>query len=90
MALRTKRLTLILFGYVAVLFSVKIDRSQVVLGIIWLPIPNRKPATLIVAICRTTISPYLLSWQASQEVDEIADHHGSYGDRSVRTCWSSD
>ena len=72
-----KWLTLVLFAYVAVLFSVKIDWSQVVLGIVWPPMPDRGAATLIVAIFGTTISPYLFFWQASQEVEEIADNPGA-------------
>lgn len=72
-----KWLTLVLFAYVAVLFSVRLDWSKVVLGIVWPSVPNRDAATLIVALFGTTISPYLFFWQASQEVEDIADQPGS-------------
>lgn len=72
-----KWLTLVLFAYVAVLFSVKLDWAQVALGIVWPSVPGRDAATLIVAIFGTTISPYLFFWQASQEVEDITDQVGS-------------
>ena len=72
-----KWLTLVLFAYVAVLFSVKLDWGQVAIGIVWPSVPGKDAATLIVAIFGTTISPYLFFWQASQEVEEISDKPGA-------------
>ncbi len=71
-----KWLTLALFAYVAVVFTVKID---------WLEVAARTVAphltlngavlTMIVAVFGTTISPYLFFWQSSEEVEDMeADH----------------
>ena len=70
-----KWLTLALFAYVGVVFTVQIDWAQVALRTV---IPQvavtGETITLVVAIIGTTISPYLFFWQASQEVeDEEAD-----------------
>lgn len=71
-----KWLTLVLFAYVAVLLTVRLDWGAVVRGMIWPSVPSRDAATLIVAIFGTTISPYLFFWQSSQEVEEINLHPG--------------
>jgi NRAMP (natural resistance-associated macrophage protein)-like metal ion transporter len=67
-----KWLTLALFAYVATVFVVKIDWSQV-LHATFLPHVglDRASVTAIVAIFGTTISPYLFFWQASQEVEDL-------------------
>ncbi|MGH8851070.1 MAG: NRAMP family divalent metal transporter [Casimicrobiaceae bacterium] len=68
-----KWLTLALFAYVGVVFSVDVPWGEVVAGI---ALPNFvvSPAalTMIVAIFGTTISPYLFFWQAAQEVEDAA------------------
>lgn len=70
-----KWLTLALFAYVAVLFIVHVDWHAVGAHLIWPQFPPTSAAfTMIVAILGTTISPYLLFWQSSQEVEEIEDH----------------
>lgn len=73
-----KWLTLVLFAYVAVVFSVHIDWATVALGTALPHLAFTGAAvTLIVAIFGTTISPYMFFWQASEEVeDEEADHAG--------------
>ncbi len=67
-----KWLTLSLFAYVAVLFTVDIPWGEAAGG-------DADPARrvhaasylmLLVAVLGTTISPYLFFWQASQEVEE--------------------
>lgn len=67
-----KWLTLVLLAYVAVIFIVKIDWPAVGAGFV---IPkltlSGDTVTMVVAIFGTTISPYLLFWQSSQEVEEI-------------------
>ena len=70
-----KWLTLALFAYVAVIFTVHIDWSQVALRTLLPKIAfTGGTVTLVVAIFGTTISPYLFFWQASEEVeDEEAD-----------------
>lgn len=67
-----KWLTLSLFSYVAVLFVAKIPWDQAVKGVLFPRIiwGGDFFATLV-AICGTTISPYLFFWQASQEVEEV-------------------
>jgi NRAMP (natural resistance-associated macrophage protein)-like metal ion transporter len=66
-----KWLSLSLFAYVATLFAVKLDWSDVgyhlfVPQISW----TGAYLTVIVAVLGTTISPYLFFWQAEEEVEE--------------------
>jgi len=67
-----KWLTLTLFAYVAVVFSVKVPWAEALKGTL---IPNisfsSNYLTTLIAILGTTISPYLFFWQASQEVEEV-------------------
>jgi NRAMP (natural resistance-associated macrophage protein)-like metal ion transporter len=74
-----KWLTLALFAYVGVVFSVKIDWGQVAIHTLTPQFPLTGAAiTVIVAVFGTTISPYLFFWQSSEEVeDEEANHSGS-------------
>ena len=66
-----KWLTLSLFAYVAVLFTVQIPWGEVVLATLIPPVQlNANYLMLLVAVLGTTISPYLFFWQASQEVEE--------------------
>jgi NRAMP (natural resistance-associated macrophage protein)-like metal ion transporter len=69
-----KWLTLVLFAYVAVVLTAKLDLPQLVRGLVW-PSPAvitaKDALTTIVAIFGTTISPYLFFWQAAQEVEEV-------------------
>lgn len=67
-----KWLTLSLLAYVGVAFAVHVDWIAAVKGVLrpswhW----SSAYVTTVVAICGTTISPYLFFWQASQEVEEI-------------------
>lgn len=70
-----KWLTLALFAYVGVVFTVRIDWGETLLRTFWPQIAiTGALVTTIVAIFGTTISPYLMFWQASEEVeDEQAD-----------------
>lgn len=66
-----KWLTLSLFAYVGVLFSVKIDWMAVVLGSLWPRIEwSQATFTIVVAVFGTTISPYLFFWQSAEEVED--------------------
>jgi NRAMP (natural resistance-associated macrophage protein)-like metal ion transporter len=66
-----KWLTLVLFAYVATLFSTKIPWGQALRGLLIPSISwNSAFFTTLVAIFGTTISPYLFFWQASQEVED--------------------
>jgi Mn2+/Fe2+ NRAMP family transporter len=66
-----KWLTLALFAYVGVIFTVHIDWSEVALRTIMPHIElTGATMTLVVAIFGTTISPYLFFWQSSEEVED--------------------
>jgi NRAMP (natural resistance-associated macrophage protein)-like metal ion transporter len=69
-----KFLALSLLTYVATVFVIKVPWGEAMKGTF---IPafqgTAAYATAIVAILGTTISPYLFSWQAAQEVEEIRD-----------------
>jgi len=71
-----KWLTLILFSYVALLFTVRLDWRAIGAGLVIPRIGDRAALVTIVAILGTTISPYLFFWQSAQEVEEMADHGG--------------
>jgi NRAMP (natural resistance-associated macrophage protein)-like metal ion transporter len=67
-----KWLTLSLFAYVGVVFTVDIPWGEMVRGIL-IPTISLKAdyVTTVVAIFGTTISPYLFFWQASQECEDL-------------------
>jgi NRAMP (natural resistance-associated macrophage protein)-like metal ion transporter len=71
-----KVLTLVLFLYVGVAFTVQVPWGEVLIATI-LPTPsfNYDYLLLVVAIFGTTISPYLFFWQAAQEVEEMRRGH---------------
>ncbi len=71
-----KWLTLVLFSYVATVFTVHVDWAQA-LRATFLPSLSLSPDYLlvVVAVFGTTISPYLFFWQASQEVEEMDRQH---------------
>jgi len=67
-----KWMTLILFSYVAVLFTVHVPWGDALTGLLVPRITWRDEFfTTLLAIFGTTISPYLFFWQASQEVEEV-------------------
>jgi len=67
-----KWLTLVLFCYVGVVFTVEIPWHKVLVSTL---LPSFQASSdylmMIVAVLGTTISPYLFFWQASQEVEEM-------------------
>ncbi|MFX8685175.1 divalent metal cation transporter, partial [Acinetobacter baumannii] len=66
-----KWLTLALFAYVGIVFTVEINWGEVVLRTIAPHIVlNGRLMTMVVAVFGTTISPYLFFWQSSQEVED--------------------
>ncbi len=70
-------LCLSLLAYVAMLFVVKIDVVQVVRNTFLPTVPRTSTeVAALIAICGTTISPYLFFWQTSEEVEEL-DKPGS-------------
>jgi NRAMP (natural resistance-associated macrophage protein)-like metal ion transporter len=67
-----KWLTLSLFAYVAVVFIVKVDWTEVLWGIVAPRVELSNAAiVMVVAIFGTTISPYLFFWQSSEEVEDV-------------------
>jgi len=67
-------LTLSLFAYIAVLAVVHVDWSAVAKNLVIPHISASKDYLAgLVAIFGTTISPYLMFWQCSEEVEERAD-----------------
>jgi NRAMP (natural resistance-associated macrophage protein)-like metal ion transporter len=71
-----KWLTLVLFCYVGVIFTVDIPWRKVAMSTFSPTLQMSSDYLLmIVAVIGTTISPYLFFWQASQEVEEMALGH---------------
>ena len=71
-----KWLTLSLFAYVAVLFTAHVAWGPALYNTLVPHIVLDAPhAMAMVALLGTTISPYLLFWQAGQEVEEQRRHH---------------
>lgn len=70
-----KWLCLVLFTYVAVVFSVRVPWLDAISNSL-LPTVTLDSAniTMIIAVLGTTISPYLFFWQASEEVEDEEDN----------------
>lgn len=67
-----KVMTLVLFLYVGVVFTVHIDWKEVVTATFLPPLRlDSDYLLLVVAVLGTTISPYLFFWQAAQEVEDM-------------------
>jgi len=67
-----KWLTLSLLSYAAVLLTVHVPWSQVLVRTVAPRLTLNVPtATVIVGLFGTTISPYLLFWQCSEEVEDL-------------------
>ncbi len=73
-----KWLTLSLFAYVATLFVIEVPWTDVLLQTF---VPtfrfDRDYLVSVVAVFGTTIAPYLIFWQASEEVDGVVLHPAS-------------
>ncbi|MFM8754379.1 MAG: NRAMP family divalent metal transporter [Phenylobacterium sp.] len=66
-----KWLTLSLFAYVGVVFTVQIDWSAAARDALWPQLNwSREAIITVVAVFGTTISPYLFFWQSAQEVED--------------------
>jgi NRAMP (natural resistance-associated macrophage protein)-like metal ion transporter len=65
-----KWMTLALVAYVGVVFTVRIDWSEVALRTIWPHISGTAAIVTVVAVFGTTISPYLFFWETSEEVED--------------------
>ncbi len=75
-----KWLCLFLLAYVAVAFTIKIDWSAVAIATFVPSFQFTPEFGLLFAVLGTTISPYLMVWQAAQEVEQDnedkAEHFG--------------
>jgi len=79
-----KYLALVLFAYVLAALSVKMNWGEVLQSTIIPSISfSKETVILIAAVLGTTISPYLLFWQTSQEVEEKI-LHGEITEKSRR------
>ena len=68
--------TLVLFAYVGVVFSVRIDWLDVAMHVVMPKISfSAAWMTVVVAVFGTTISPYLFFWQTSEEVENMELNH---------------
>jgi len=67
-----KWLTLGLLSYVALVFTVHVSWTLVIVEMLWPRLTlNHGTVTIIVAVFGTTISPYLFFWQAAQEMEDL-------------------
>jgi NRAMP (natural resistance-associated macrophage protein)-like metal ion transporter len=75
-----KWLTLALLSYVAVLFMINVEWTQLVREMV---VPHltldHNTITIIVAVFGTTISPYLFFWQAAQEMEDLKSGYAKDG-----------
>ena len=85
--------TLSLFAYFGTVLVVDVPWGEVARGLF---IPRFTAQfdfwTMVVAIFGTTISPYLFFWQASEEVEDIADvaaHPDCQGSNMSVHCWGA-
>jgi NRAMP (natural resistance-associated macrophage protein)-like metal ion transporter len=65
-----KWMTLALFTYVGVVFTVRIDWAEVVLRTLFPHLGGATAVVTVVAVFGTTISPYLFFWESAEEVEE--------------------
>ncbi len=66
-----KWLTLSLFAYVGVVFTVDINWLEVMRGLLWPQVAfSQEVLIAIVAVFGTTISPYMFFWQSAEEVED--------------------
>ncbi len=77
-------LTLSLLAYVAVLAVVRVDWQAVVANLVVPHLrPQREYVVGLVAVFGTTISPYLMFWQSSEEVEETAERRERWVTRTA-------
>lgn len=85
-----KWLCLFLLAYVAVAFTIKIDWPAVAYATFVPSFQLTSEFGLLFAVLGTTISPYLMVWQAAQEVEQdkqdLVDGCGGNEEHSTKTC----
>lgn len=70
-----------LVSYVAVMFIVEVNWSEVIRSTFTPQVTFSKVSlAALIALFGTTISPYLFFWQTSEEVEELQDHGMTSGD----------
>jgi NRAMP (natural resistance-associated macrophage protein)-like metal ion transporter len=80
-----KWLTLSLLAYAAVLFTVRVPWGEVAVRTVWPKIRfTASSAMVVTGVFGTTISPYLFFWQASEEVEDMREHHDRALTRDAR------
>jgi NRAMP (natural resistance-associated macrophage protein)-like metal ion transporter len=86
-----KWLTVALFAYVAVVFSIDVPWVKVLTESIWPKLAmSSSMLTVLVAVLGTTISPYLFFWQAAQEVEETKSRAKPLKKRPAGARWHLD
>ena len=65
-----KWMTLALFAYLGVVFTVRIDWGQVAARTLLPHLSGSEAIVTVVAVFGTTISPYLFFWESAEEVEE--------------------
>jgi NRAMP (natural resistance-associated macrophage protein)-like metal ion transporter len=74
-----KWMTLALFAYVGVVFTVRIDWGEVALRTLLPRVSGPDAIVTVTAIIGTTISPYLFFWESSEEVEEVEEEAAAEG-----------
>ena len=93
-----KWMTLALFAYVGVAFTVWIDWGEVALRTVLPHLAGSQAIVTVVAVFGTTISPYLFFWESSEEVEEqagdpsagaLVDHPEQAPEQLRRILWDN-
>jgi Mn2+/Fe2+ NRAMP family transporter len=72
-------LAISLGAYLVVVFTIDVDWSEVLHGLVTPSIPGgRGGIAALLAIFGTTVTPYLFFWQASEEVEEADEHAAAH------------
>jgi Mn2+/Fe2+ NRAMP family transporter len=93
-----KWMTLALFAYVGVVFTVRIDWGEVALRTVLPHLSGSQAIVTVVAVFGTTISPYLFFWESAEEVEEqaadgragaLVDHPEQAPEQLRRILWDN-
>ncbi len=79
-------LAISLAAYVIVLVAVHVDWGEVLRGLVPSFDADQAEIAALIAIFGTTVSPYLFFWQASEEVEEVAEPGGDEPGEPVTTA----
>jgi NRAMP (natural resistance-associated macrophage protein)-like metal ion transporter len=93
-----KWMTLALFAYVGVVFTVRIDWGEVAVRTVLPHLSGSQAIVTVVAVFGTTISPYLFFWESAEEVEEqaadgragaLVDHPEQAPEQLRRILWDN-